>query len=433
MLQNDIDGVGDYRAARDLLLNRTPRTSGNLGEHDDPQNKAVDWVTRLHQGVLPIQGPPGTGKSHTAAEMILSLVKAGKKIGITALSHKVITGLMQKVIKAAAQKGVQVNCMRKVSELSENPDPAIREELKNEKVIAAIKNNEVNILGGTAWLWAREDMAASVDVLFIDEAGQLSLIDTIAVSQAASNVVLLGDPQQLKQPQQGSHPEGTEVSALEHVLSEHKTIPDDKGIFLDKTWRMHPSICSFNSELFYESRLRPKEDLINQRLNGMPEFEGAGLYYREVDHDGNQSSSSEEASYIKNLISRLTDGTVFYTDSQNAKKVLSIDDIKVITPYNAQVNLLLSTLPTGVQIGTVDKFQGQEAPVIIFSMATSTPADAPRGMEFLYSTNRFNVAVSRARAAFILVASPKLFEPDCKSVSQMKLANAFCRFLEMAK
>jgi len=433
VISNDIDADGDYRAGRDLLMKGLPRTSGQLNKYDDPQQKAIGWLLQLYHGVLPIQGPPGAGKSHTAAEMILSLVQAGKMVGITALSHKVVAGLMQKVIRAASEKSVQITCMRKVSELSDNADPNIIEELKNENVVAAIRGRAVNVVGGTAWLWAREELYEAVDVLFVDEAGQLSLIDTLAVSQAATSMVLLGDPQQLQQPQQGSHPEGTEVSALQHILGEHKTIPEEKGIFLDKTWRMHPSICSFTSELFYESRLGAKEDLSNQQLDGEQEFEGAGLYLRAVQHEGNQNSSQQEAEYIFDLIQRLTNGNVFYTDKEKVRKVLTLDDIKVITPYNAQVNLLASQLPPSIQIGTVDKFQGQEAPVIIFSMATSSPSDAPRGMEFLYSANRFNVAVSRARATFILVACPRLFEPDCKSVDQMRLANAFSRYLEVAK
>jgi uncharacterized protein len=323
--------------------------------------------------------------------------------------------------------------MRKVSEPSTTPDPRIVEVTKNELIADALQSGKVNLVGGTAWLWARPDMAARVDVLFVDEAGQLALIDTIAVAQAATNLVLLGDPQQLQQPQQGSHPDGTEVSALHHILKEHQTIPANKGVFLDTTWRMHPSICDFISELFYESRLGPKDDLINQRLDGDAEFNDAGLYFRAIDHEGNQSSSEQEATYVRDLIARLTNGKVTYTDREKRTRVLTVDDIKVITPYNAHLNLLSNMLPPGIQIGTVDKFQGQEAPVIIFSMATSTPADAPRGMEFLYSRNRFNVAISRARAIFILVASPKLFEPDCKNVEQMKLANAFSRFLEVTK
>lgn len=354
-----------------------------------------------------------------------------KKIGVAALSHKVITGLIKKVIQVAREQGNNVLCMRKVSELSENPDPQIAEEKNNDKVAMAIRTGQVQILSGTPWLWAREDMANSVDVLFVDEAGQLSLIDTVAVSQATSNLVLLGDPQQLKQPQQGSHPEGTEVSALEHILKDHKTIPRERGIFLDVTWRMHPKICSFVSELFYESLLKSKPDLSNQKLEGDTLFKGSGLWYSVVNHLGNQSSSEEEVLVVAEIISNLLSKDVFYYDNKNQKKKVSVNDIKVIAPYNAQVSLLSKKLPSEIQVGTVDKFQGQEAPIIIFSMATSSPAEAPRGMEFLYSLNRLNVAVSRARATFILVASPKLFEPDCKSIEQMKLANAFCRYLEM--
>lgn len=429
--ENGMDAIGEYQAGRDLLLNVLPRTQADFQNDEDPQQKAVAWVQALDNGVLPIQGPPGSGKSHTAAEMILSLIQAGKKVGITALSHKVITELMDKAIKAGEQRGMTIQCMRKVSKVSETPHPQIIEEAKNDNVAAAINSGGINILGGTPWLWARQNMANSVDVLFVDEAGQLSLIDTIAVSQAAANMVLLGDPQQLKQPQQGSHPEGTEVSSLEHILNGNKTIPPEKGIFLDATWRLHPQICSFISELFYEGRLESKSHLVAQKLDGNTKFPGSGLWFVGVEHEGNQSSSQEEVEAVTGIIADLIKGDVYYTNNKNERAPLTPNDIKVIAPYNAQVNLLLASLPSGIQVGTVDKFQGQEAPVVIFSMSTSTPEDAPRGMEFLYSLNRLNVAASRAKSTFILVGSPKLFEPNCNSVAQMRLANAFCRFLEM--
>jgi uncharacterized protein len=201
-------------------------------------------------------------------------------------------------------------------------------------------------------------------------------------------------------------------------------------VFLDKTWRLHSSICRFNSELFYESRLLPNPENDHQRLEGKTRFAGAGLFYESVDHEGNKNCSEEEVERVKKIVKELMKDTV-WVDKEQQKRQLTTDDILVIAPYNAQVHDLAEALP-GLRVGTVDKFQGQEAPVVIFSMATSTPEDAPRSMEFLYSLNRMNVAVSRAKAVFILVANPKLFEPDCKSPGQMKLANAFCRFIEMA-
>jgi len=427
---HSMDEDGDYRAARDLLLGYPPRTTPGFRSDIPPQQKAVAWARALDRGVLPIQGPPGTGKSHTAAEMILALIRDGKKVGITALSHKVIVGLMEKVIRAGEKVGVKVSCMRRVSKPSEKPDPGIAEEKDYDKIEASIRAGKAQVVGGTAWLWAREQFKESIDVLVVDEAGQLSLIDTLAVAQAATNLVLLGDPQQLKQPQQGSHPEGTDVSALEHVLQEHQTIPQDRGILLDVTWRMHPAICSFVSELFYENRLQPLVGLERQLLSGATPFRGAGLWYVPVHHEGNQSSAPEEVAVVRQVIDSLLSGKVSYQNAKAETSPVTASDIKVIAPFNAQVSLLTHALPVGVAVGTVDKFQGQEAPIVLFSMATSRPEDAPRGMEFLYSPNRLNVAVSRARATFILVSSPRLFEPDCRNVRQMKLANAYCRYME---
>ena len=161
-------------------------------------------------------------------------------------------------------------------------------------------------------------------------------------------------------------------------------------------------------------------------------YKDPGLYIELVKHEGNQNSAEEEVEKVISIVGGLLNGNVYWIDVNKQKHELRSHHIKIISPYNAQVEILKAALPD-IQIGTVDKFQGQEAPVIIFSMATSTPEDAPRGMEFLYSLNRFNVAVSRARAIFILVASPSLFEPDCKSPQQMQLANSLCRLREMAK
>jgi uncharacterized protein len=430
VLKNGITATGGYQAGRELLL-RSIKLPIDPSQTNDHANPAILQVTNLENDVLPIQGPPGTGKSHTAAEMIISLIRAGKKIGVTALSHKVINALLEKVIKAAAKEKLTVRIIQKVNELTGKEVPNWVKTDDNPSVIEAMQH--VHIVAGTSFMWARQEFFESVDFLFVDEAGQLSLIDTLALSHAGKNLVLMGDPQQLKQPQKGSHPEGTEVSALEHILQQQKTITADQGLFLETTWRMHPAINDYISELFYDNRLHTKPETANQRLEGSPVYKEPGLYVELVKHEGNQNSSQEEVERIVSIVNNLLNGGVFWIDCDKQTHELTSDHIKIIAPYNAQVELLQDALP-GIRdgIGTVDKFQGQESPVIIFSMATSTPEDAPRGMEFLYSLNRFNVAVSRARAIFILVASPSLFEPTCKSTHQMQLANSLCRLREMA-
>lgn len=428
---NSMDSVEPgYRAARDLLMKLPPRTSQSVELTDDALENAMNWAVNLSNGTLAIQGPPGAGKSHTGAKLILELVKRGKRIGITALSHKVVRGLLNKILELAEQDGISVACLQKVTVTNDALPSGLHETKKNEDVLSALRSGAVQIAGGVSWLWAREEMTDSVDYLFIDEAGQFSLADTLAIAHAGNNLVLLGDPQQLKQPLQGSHPDGVETSALEHILLGHATIPAEMGIFLDKTWRLHPDICAFISELFYERRLNSRPGLEKQRVNAGSNFNGSGLRLIKVIHSGNQGSSAEEVDEIVKIVRELTNGNVSWTDAKGVTKPLTSQDIKIIAPYNAQVAALLAALP-GFAIGTVDKFQGQEAPVIICSMATSSPEDAPRGMDFLYSGNRLNVAVSRAKALFILVANPRLFEPDCRTLEQMKLANAYCRYVEM--
>jgi uncharacterized protein len=290
------------------------------------------------------------------------------------------------------------------------------------------------VVGGTQWLWARPDAQEAADVLFVDEAGQMSLANVLAASQGAASVVLLGDPQQLEQPQHGTHPEGTDVSALEHILQDHKTISDDLGIFLPETWRLSPSICTFTSEVFYEGKLHARAGLEKQVLVGSVPFEGSGLWVVPVAHQGNQNSSLEEVEVVVKILARLVQPDARWVDGDGLIHNITPDDILIIAPYNSQVSLLMQHLGNKkARVGTVDKFQGQEAPIAIYSMVTSTPEDAPRGMEFLYSLNRLNVATSRARCASILVASPRLFEPECKSPRQMQLANALCRYVELAR
>lgn len=419
----------NYRAARDLLLRNLPKTKEVVIDSDNTLEQALDWSLKLDNSILSIQGPPGTGKSYTASNMIIGLIRANKKIGVTALSHKVITGLLEKVQMEADKAGLKINMLQKVAMGNEEVYPWTTTWV-GDQMVSNMGN--ANVIAGTSFMWSTPNYLDSVDYLFVDEAGQLSLIDTLAMSQSTKNIILLGDPQQLQQPQQGVHPEGSEVSALEHIIGDHKTISPQQGVFLKDTWRMHPLICNFDSELFYENKLNAQPNLINQSIIGNTEFSGSGLYYVNVNHKGNTSSSLEEIDVISKIVNELTRGDIQWSNSENVPTKVTKNDIKIISPYNAQVQKIAEQID-GISVGTVDKFQGQEAPIIIYSVATSSPEDAPRGMEFLYSPNRFNVAVSRARAIFIMVANESIFEPDCKSPAQIKLANPFCRFTELAK
>jgi superfamily I DNA and/or RNA helicase len=367
--------------------------------------------------------------------MICQLVKQGKKVGVTALSHKVIRKLLEEVLLAVVEEGVpQVRCMQKCSEADGlTAVPGIATVDDNKGALDALQQGTANVLGATSWMWPRDEFFQSVDALFIDEAGQMALADVVAAGQAAHNLILIGDPQQLERPLKGSHPVGAEKSALEHLIGEHKTIPQEKGMLLPQTWRMHPNICDFTSEMFYEARLHPRPTLIQQVIAGHPWLNGAGLWFVPTDHTGCRNSSPQEVEVIKKLVAGLAAKGVEWFRTTTTKRPMTLDDVLVVAPYNAQVSDLLTALPKGARVGTVDKFQGQEAPVVIYSLTTSTPEDAPRGMEFLYSLNRFNVATSRAQTAVIVVGNPRLFEPECKSPRQMQLANAFCAYLERAK
>jgi uncharacterized protein len=364
--------------------------------------------------------------------MIVELVRAGQKVGVTANSHKVVANLLQAVAGAARDSNLEVRLARKPKDSDEPEEHSIRHICDASQALSALATEEVHVLGGTAWLWSLSGAAAAVDVLVVDEAGQMSLAHVMAVSQAARSVVLLGDPQQLEQPQKASHPDGVGVAALQHVLGAHQTVPRDRGVFLPETWRLAPAICRFTSECFYEGRLSSKPGLEMQRLDGPTPWVGAGLRVVSVDHDGCRNASDEEVDAVERIVTELVAPGVTFTGEDGARP-LTAADVLVVAPYNAHVSRLSARLDArGVRVGTVDRFQGQEAPVVIYAMATSRPDDAPRGMEFLYSRNRLNVATSRAKALAIVVASPRLFEPDCRTPRQMRLANALCRFRELA-
>ena len=396
---------------------------------------ATQIVTQLDRTALAIQGPPGSGKTYTGAKMIITAVQAGLKVGVTATSHKVIQNLLKAVAKQANQDGISIRLGHIERGNANKSSGPIKRFTDNRKALAELHSGAIQVLGATAWPWSSEDAKQTVDVLFVDEAGQVSLANVLAVAGAAGTMVLLGDPQQLEQPSKGSHPPGVGLSALQYILGEDETMPRDKGLFLPVTWRLSPSICQFTSELFYASELSSSPGTEHQTLIGSP-FDGRGLWLVEVAHDGNSSVSSEEAAELVRIVSTLLQPGVRWVDHRGREHPMTSSDLRIVAPFNAHVSRIaeafLKAGHTSIPVGTVDKFQGQEAPVAIYAMATSRPEDAPRGMEFLYSLNRLNVATSRARCAAIILASPHLFNPDCQTPQQMKLANALCRFREMA-
>jgi predicted RecB family nuclease len=432
IVANGIDAPGDYRAARDLLLRNPPRLSGGQSlsaAGEDTLDAARRLGLALDHGVLPIQGPPGAGKTFTGARMICELVRRGKKVGITAVGHKAIRKLLDEVRKAANEMNFAgITCGHRM-ETDDTAEGPIREVGDNDEALRSLRDDSIRVLGGTTWLWSRVEFMGSVDVFFVEEAGQMSLANVLACASSGLSLVLLGDPQQLEQPQKGSHPEGSDVSALAHLLNGDRTISPTRGLFLHQTWRLHPAICDFTSEMFYEGRLVPLVGLEWQAIDVTRPFSGAGLWFEPVFHEGNQSYSPEEIERVANIVKNLARNGNSWIDRHGARRPLTRNDILIVAPYNDQVNRLRHRLP-GANVGTVDKFQGQEAAVVIYSMTTSSPQDAPHGMEFLYDLNRFNVATSRARCACIVVGSPLLLSPECRTPQQMELANVLCRYLE---
>jgi uncharacterized protein len=287
-------------------------------------------------------------------------------------------------------------------------------------------DDELQHVAGTSWLFARPELEGHLDTRIADEAGQVALADVVATGHAARNIVLLGDPNQLPQVSQGAMPDAAKASALQHLLGEEATVPPDRGIFLERTWRLRPELTAFTSEAYYAGRLEWEPVTARRAVAA-----GDGLVTRQVMHAGNGQLSQEEADAVASAVEALL-GTA-YTDEKGETRALGIEDVLVVTPYNAQVRTLKRALPEGARVGTVDKFQGQEAPVVLVSLASSSGEEAPRGLSFVFNKNRINVATSRAQCRVELVCSPRLLEADCKKIDDMRLVNALCRFVELAR
>ena len=429
------DGTRPFPALRDLLERRTPNINGmDSGsplynpESLDPK-VSTSLAERMSDSYLFIQGPPGTGKTYTASHMIVDLMKAGKRVGISANSHKAIHNVLFAVEKRAAEQKFEFVGIKKSSGDNEETvftGANISSAGSTEKVASLL--GTAQLFAGTAWLFSHPSFRQTLDYLFIDEAGQLSLAHVISSGLAARNIVLIGDQMQLAQPTQGVHPGESGKSVLEFLLQGRHTIPIKEGILLDTTYRMHPKVCNFISEAIYDGRIKSHPKLEQHRilpgaesLLALPE---AGILCDFVLHSGCGQRSEAEAAEIRLFYRRLLQ--LDYRDKDGQIKKLTEQNILVVSPYNMQVNLLKQQLGPNARVGTVDKFQGQEAEVVLISMATSSPDEIPRGLDFLYSQNRLNVSLSRAKTLAVLVLSPELLSVRCSTIDQMRLVNTLC-------
>ena len=386
----------------------------------------IETVKSLDNSCLCIQGPPGSGKTTTAKKIITSLVTEGKRIGIMSNSHAAIMNLLKALPEQLPNsKLVKVGGYGSIKEFEEQYAPEDYPNFNCRTGMKFKKNmpyENYDVVGTTVYKFATElSYENPVDYLFVDEASQVALANLIAITGAAKNIILMGDQMQLEQPIQGSHPEQSGASALEYMLKGHSVIPDDQGLFLERTYRMHPNVCQPLSEIVYEGKLKADIDNAKQSINiEHPQqiTQTNGILPLSVMHEGNTQSSKEEVDIVEELVKELKTGN--YTDKEGNSQPITDKDILIVAPYNMQVNLLKEHLSSDLKIGTIDKFQGQEAPVVIISMSVSDVTESSRGLDFVFDINRLNVAVSRAKALAIIVANKGLEECEVNSLEQME-------------
>jgi hypothetical protein len=422
---------GRYAALEGLLQREPPRLAGYapgapiVTPGADVLVASIAAVRAMDRTVLYLQGPPGAGKTHTGARVIVDALARGLRVGVTSNSHKAINNLLAGVMGAAAEQGVHVSGCKKISR---GDDVQRFDGFDNVDDNETVWTHEHALVAGTVWLFADARADQALDLLFVDEAGQVALANLVAAGTAARNIVLLGDQMQLAQPVQGAHPARSGDSALDWLLDGAATIAPDRGIFLPTTWRMHPAVCGFISEAVYDGRLLPEPRNVNRQLvldaGAHPLLRAAGIVHAPIEHAGCSQRSEPEAALARDIVASALEQR--YTDAEGVEHAMTLDNVLVVAPYNAQVNLLKRTLPEGARVGTVDKFQGQEAELVIVSMTTSSEHDLPRFIEFLYSKNRINVAISRAKCLAIVIANPALMAIKCSTPEQMALVNTLC-------
>ena len=421
-------------AILDFLSRSKPRIKGHGGGPIAPKGgttdrlqQIIDVVSRLDNSYLTIQGPPGAGKSYTGKHIIAELVQSGARIGITSNSHKAINNLLLSTARHCREQGIAATfcCTRDGEPELAEYDVAI---LSNNQLAGRVEPGCV--LGTTAWGFARDDMTGQLDYLFVDEAGQVAVANLIGMSRAARNLILMGDQMQLGQPSQASHPAESGLSILDYLLHETPTIPEDMGVFLGTTYRMHSQVNRLISEQIYDGRLSAHPSNDQRTVAVPPDYREslnreAGVVFVPVAHEGNTQASDEEVEKIAALATELLGRTFHTGNSSNPTRLIDWNDMLFVAPYNHQVSKLRAALGDLARIGSVDKFQGQEAPIVFLSMCASNAGDSPRGLDFLFDRHRLNVAISRAQSLAIVVANPGLGLTSVSNVKQLRLVNLF--------
>ena len=430
-------GNTQHVAIQHFLQRQKPVIKGHKGgaiiclkESPKRLDKIIDAVERLNNSYLVIQGPPGSGKSYTAKHIIAKLIKNGAKVGISSNSHKAINHLLLTTAQYCAQQPIKASfvCTKNTAEELEQAGIIISE---NTQLINHVKASCV--LGTTAWGFARDEMANQLDYLFVDEAGQVSVANLIAMSRSAKNLVLMGDQMQLGQPSQAAHPLDSGLSVLDYLLHDTPTIADDMGVFLSESYRMHPAVNQFISEYIYEAKLHTDSDNVKQLVRVPASYTGilnkeAGIIFVPVEHQGNTQASDEEVEQIVQLTQELLQRQL--TTKDGVTRQVTWQDIMFISPYNHQVSKLQAALGSQSKVASVDKFQGQEAPIVFLSMCSSDASEALRGLDFLFNKNRLNVAISRAKSLAIVVANPRLAITKVNSIEQLKMVNLFSTLIK---
>jgi hypothetical protein len=449
-LTNDL-----HPPVKSLLERLTPANPLQV-DGESTVGAALRIIGLMNGGCLVIQGPPGTGKTYTASCMIDSLLAAGKKVGVTSNSHKAVVNLLKACGDAARRNRQQLVGVKVGDEPDEDLHSANADLRYVKDTGVARAEYSAGIIAGTAWLFSRPEWRDQLDFLFTDEAGQVSLANAVATARSARNLVLLGDQMQLEQPVQGSHPGDAGLSALHYALKDtekskedapvfHAVVPADRGLFLGESRRMHPNVCRLISESIYEGRLGSIAECANQKIclgsagaspapfgaspNGSSCFikKEAGIVFSGIEHDGDIQQSDEEVERVKAIYDEVRGRA--YTAKNGTTKALALDDFLFIAPYNAQVRALKAALPPGARIGSVDKFQGQEAAVCVLSLCSSYGEYGSRGLKFILDRSRINVAISRAKCLAVVVGDPRIANAAAGSIGEMKLLNLYCKLM----